>query len=73
MSKIMEQVAVAAGKTDEVAGFLESVLGPGDQAWLVCSFTDCSHMVKGHCDVYTIINPPEVIRGKPCRRYEKTA
>jgi hypothetical protein len=47
MDKRLEQVALAAGTKQDVAETLDGLLGPGDQAWVVCSYTECVHCVRG--------------------------
>src|SRR4051812_33142501 len=71
MGRLLEEVAVAAGKKDDVLDLLERVLGPDDQAWVVCTFTECAHNVKGRCNIYTVHNVPRMKQGKPCDTYEK--
>lgn len=73
VADILAQVALAAGSKEDVGEMLENVLGPGDQAWVVCAFDDCNHFVKGRCTIFTIKTKPETKPGQPCDRYERRA
>ena len=65
------EVAAAAGQKKEVVDLLDRHLEPGDQAWVVCEYTDCVHFVQGRCNIYMVHNVPRMRPGKPCRDYEK--
>jgi hypothetical protein len=70
MDKKLE-VAAAAGKQSEVVELLDKNLGVGDQAWVVCEFSDCVHFIQGHCNIYMIHNVPRMLPGRPCFSFEK--
>ncbi len=70
MDKKME-VAAAAGQKNDVVELLDRHLDPGDQAWVVCEFTDCVHLVQGRCNIYMVHNVPKMRPGTPCKDYEK--
>lgn len=67
------RVMLEAAQKDDLVKTLDKLLGPDDQAWFVCSFTDCTSNINGRCAIYTIAAPPRTCSGKPCEHYEKRA
>lgn len=72
MEDELTNVAAAAGRNTDVVEKLERILvGPNDRAYIVCSFTDCTHHLKGHCTIYTVLDVPSMKRDKPCDKYQR--
>lgn len=71
MDDKMEQIAAAAGKDQALADRLEQILtGPNDRAFLVCTCLDCTHIAKGECTIYTVMDVPRMKPGAPCESYD---
>ncbi len=70
MDEKLEKVAMRLGENPELVDELERRLqGPGDRAYLVCEYTDCTHNVKGRCTIFLVTNPPERPAKGPCASY----
>jgi hypothetical protein len=71
MDDKLEQVAAAAGRNPDIVEKLDqSLTGPNDRAYVVCTFLDCKHIIKGQCTIYTVQDVLPMKTGVPCDRYE---
>lgn len=67
----LERIAAAAGANPDVVEKLDRLLtGPNDRAYLVCTFMDCTHNLKGECSIYTVHDVLPMKTGVPCERYK---
>ncbi len=70
MDDKLERVAAATGKNRALADKLDQILtGPNDRAFLVCTYRECEHNVKGECSIYTVMDVPPMKPGAPCDSY----
>jgi hypothetical protein len=71
MDSKLDRFAITIANDPDIAERLDKTLQyPRDRAWIVCSFHDCVHNVKGECTIYTFASSPEKLTGKPCSSYE---
>jgi hypothetical protein len=71
MDDKLEQVAAAAGRNPDIVEKLDqSLTGPNDRAYVICTFLECKHSIKGQCTIYTVQDVPPMKTGVPCDRYE---
>ena len=70
MSNKMEKAAAVIGRQPDVVEKLDSLMNcPNDRAYIVCSFLDCVHNVKGECTIFTVLDPVERAADQPCSKY----
>lgn len=72
MDSKLTDIAATVGLNPEVAEKLDQILvGPNDRAYLVCSFAECRHSLKGRCTIFTVLDVPRMKRSaQPCEKYE---
>ena len=70
MSNKMEKAAAVIGRQPDVVEKLDSLMNyPNDRAYIVCSFLDCVHNVKGECTIFTVLDPVARAADQPCSKY----
>jgi hypothetical protein len=71
MNDKIERIAAAAGKNSALVDKLEQTLtGPNDRAFLLCTCLDCTHNDKGVCTIYTMLDVPRMKPAAPCDNYK---